>query len=271
MGDIAKNWKELSGENDWEGLLDPLNINLRQYIIHYGERVQAVYDSFNYDKTSGSYGFPLYAPKDIFSNVGLEKGNSYHYTVTNYIYAMIDIDSNFDGIVKGQSTWIGYVAVGHRRRKGYVRKKRHFDFLERNSVGKGMPQVHKGFHSLYTSCDTKSEYNKFSASQQVLSSVKKLVDKYKDEEISITITGHSLGSALATLNAAEIVSKGYNKPTGSDKACIVTAFVFASPKVGDKAFKTAFNGLENLHLLRIRNIDDIVPTLPTKFPFFLLL
>ncbi|XP_031256895.1 phospholipase A1-IIgamma-like [Pistacia vera] len=291
MGAIAKNLKELSGENDWEGLLDPLNINLRQYIIHYGERVQAVYDSFNYDKTSGSYGFPLYAPKDIFSNVGLEKGNSYHYTVTNYIYAMIDIDSNFDGIVKGQSTWIGYVAVATDEGKATLGRRdiliswrgtllakewlKDIDWpltSDSNILGgtyDPQPQVHKGFHSLYTSCDTKSEYNKFSASEQVLSSVKKLVDKYKDEEISITITGHSLGSALATLNAAEIVSKGYNKPTGSDKACIVTAFVFASPKVGDKAFKTAFNGLENLHLLRIRNIDDIVPTLPTKFPFFL--
>ncbi|XP_044497688.1 phospholipase A1-IIgamma-like [Mangifera indica] len=290
MGDIAKNWKQLSGENEWEGLLDPLNINLRKCIIHYGERVQAVYDSFNHDKSSALYGFPLYAPKDLFSNVGLEKGNPFKYTVTNYLYAMTDIDSSIDWIVKDQSSWIGYIAVVTDEGKVALGRR---DILiswrgtlltgewlkdvnwpltsASNLLGEThhnpKPHVHQGFHSLYTSSNPKSQYNKFSAREQVLSALSKLVDKYKDEEISITITGHSLGSALATLNAVDIVSGGFNKPTGSDQACMVTVFVFASPKVGDKGFKTAFNKLSNLHLLHIRNINDIVPKLPFIFYF----
>lgn len=177
MGEIAKNWKELSGKNDWEGLLDPLNINLRQYIIHYGERVQAVYDSFNYDKTSGLYGFPLYAPKDIFSNVGLEKGNSYHYTVTNYLYAMIDIDSNFDWIVKDQSTWIGYVAVATdygvkvlgrrdilvcwRGTSSDAEWIKNLQFVIPTHAQLIFPKaaaakVHRGFYSIYTTPDPES-------------------------------------------------------------------------------------------------------------------
>lgn len=190
MGDIANNWKELSGENDWEDLLDPLNVNLRQYIIHYGERVQAVYDSFNHDKSSPLYGFPLYAPKDLFSNVGLEKGNPFKYTITNYLYAMTDIDSSIDWIVKDQSSWIGYVAVATDEGKAALGRR---DILiswrgtlltgewlkdvnwpltsASNLLGDThhhpQPHVHQGFHSLYTSSNPKSQYNKFSARDQV--------------------------------------------------------------------------------------------------------
>ncbi|KAK4858300.1 hypothetical protein QYF36_014140 [Acer negundo] len=43
---VAEKWRELSGENNWVGLLDPLDIDLRRYIIHYGERTAAVGDAY---------------------------------------------------------------------------------------------------------------------------------------------------------------------------------------------------------------------------------
>lgn len=82
------------------------------------------------------------------------------------------------------------------------------------------------------------------------------MDALKDEEISITITGHSLGAALATLNAADIVANGYNK------TCLVSVFSFGSPLIGDSNFRDVFQSMQNLHLLQIRNGPDIVPLYP---------
>ncbi|XP_070021567.1 phospholipase A1-II 1-like [Nicotiana sylvestris] len=91
---------------------------------------------------------------------------------------------------------------------------------------------------------------------QVLEEVKRLVNQYKGEEVSFTLSGHSLGSSLATLCAIDVVVNQINKEFP------VTAFVFGCPRVVEENFKKACDKLRNLQILSISNALDPVPAIP---------
>ncbi|KAF8411306.1 hypothetical protein HHK36_003853 [Tetracentron sinense] len=75
-------------------------------------------------------------------------------------------------------------------------------------IGDGHFKVEHGFLSIYTSESDSTRYNKSSASEQVMKEVTRLLSLYRqnDEEVSLIITVHSLGGALALLNAYETVA-----------------------------------------------------------------
>ncbi|NEW07574.1 lipase family protein [Paenibacillus sp. SYP-B3998] len=97
--------------------------------------------------------------------------------------------------------------------------------------------VHRGFLSIYKS-----------ARKKIISTLSKLSPQKK-----LFVTGHSLGGALATLCAVDIVAN-----TPFESPCVYT---FASPRVGNAVFAKTFDRqIATRH--RIYNVNDLVPQLP---------
>jgi kumamolisin len=102
-------------------------------------------------------------------------------------------------------------------------------------------------------------------SQQAASLVKRLSEAATARvagvpaSASVTVVGHSLGSALATLYTLENAR--------GDKIQNPTICTFASPRVGDGAFVSAFSALP-LTSWRIVNAPDVVPMLPPEIAGF---
>ena len=44
---LGSKWREYHGSNDWKGLLDPLDENLRREVVKYDEYIKAAYHSFH--------------------------------------------------------------------------------------------------------------------------------------------------------------------------------------------------------------------------------
>nr|GMD01740.1 phospholipase A1-II 4-like [Ipomoea batatas] len=291
MSGIADRWSVLSGSDNWEGLLEPLDSDLRRYLIHYGTMVAPATDSFINEPASKNVGLSRYARRNLFENTGLVKGNPFKYEVTKYFYASSGVPIGATGYnvrparadaVLRESNWNGYVAVatdegkvGLGRRdivvvwRGTIRLSEAITDITFTFVNAPLifgqnsnPLLHRGFYDMYTISIQDSQLNGLSARDQIREEVARLVELYKDEEISITVTGHSLGSSMATLNATDLAVN----PINNNKDILVTAFLYASPKVGDENFKNAISNQQNLRVLRITDVNDLVPKLPQLGP-----
>lgn len=302
-GSIAQRWRLLQGSNNWEGLTDPLDPDLRKSILIYGDHSQATYDTFISERRSKYAGSSRYGGPQFFDDLGLTKGpTEWGYSLSKFIYATSSIDLPLAFFLTSlsreawcrESNWMGYVAhvtdagkTQYGRRditvawRGTIQSLEWIDDLdpgqvsvssllpertgldeETDKVARHDAKVHRGFFAIYTSDDPRSAFNKSSAREQVLGELKRLLELYKDDEISITTTGHSLGATLATLCAFDIVINGLNKPPGRATPIPVTAIVFASPRVGNDAFKTVVDKLPDLRILRVINNPDLVPLYP---------
>ncbi|KAE8699519.1 Phospholipase A1-Igamma1 [Hibiscus syriacus] len=183
------------------------------------------------------------------------------------------------------ANWIGYVAVSNNetlkrlgRRdiavagRGTVTRLEWIadlmDFLKHVSSNKipwpdSTVKVKSGFIDLYTNKDENYRFCKLSAREQISTEVKKFVEMYKDEELSLTITGHSLGNALVILSAYDIVKMGLNVLQDT-RAVPVIVFSFSGPRVGNVRVKERME-LLGVKELRVVNVHDIVPTSPGLF------
>ncbi|WOL12006.1 hypothetical protein Cni_G20770 [Canna indica] len=287
---LADRWRLIHGRDDWAGLLDPIDPLLRSELIRYGEFAQACYDAFDYAPFSRYCGSCKYNRRKFFSSLGMDRAG---YEVTRYLYATSNIKlPNFfkkplavANKWSEKANWIGYIAVSDdeatarlgRRDiviawRGTVTKLEWvadlMDFLRPvNSEGIPAPdasvKVESGFLDLYTDKDPTCRFCKYSAREQLLTEVRKLMEKYAGagEEVSISVTGHSLGSALAMLSAYDMAEMGLN--VGAKGGRVATAvFSFSGPRVGNRQFKERFEGELGIKALRVVNVHDTVPKVP---------
>ncbi|XP_048337394.2 phospholipase A1-Igamma2, chloroplastic [Ziziphus jujuba] len=282
-------WREIHGEDDWVGLLDPMDPILRSELIRYGEMAQACYDAFDFDPFSKYCGSCRFTRRKFFQDLEM---THHGYEVSRYLYATANLNlqnffkkSRWPKMWSNKANWMGYVAVSDdetskrlgRRDitvswRGTVTQLEWIsdlmDYLTPVSSNK-IPcpdpsvKVEYGFLDLYTDKDESCRFCKYSAREQILTEIKRLLQKYSNEEVSITVTGHSLGSALATLSAYDIVETGLNVlPDG--RVVPVSVFSFSGPRVGNVRFKERAESL-GLKVLRVVAVNDPVPKSPGIF------
>lgn len=294
-------WSELIGSNNWEGLLDPLDLDLRKLILRSGDFIQATYDAFNNDQNSKYCGSSRYGKSSFFQKVMLENASNYKVIFFLYGTARVSVPEAFilhslsrDSWDR-ESNWIGYIAVtsdevarnsGHREIyvvwRGTTRNYEWINvfgaapvsakvLLSQETVkevtggdtssdddddeNEGMPRVMRGWLTIYTSDNPKSPFTKTSVRTQILKKVNALLKVYKDENPSVVILGHSLGASLSILSGFDLVENGV-------KDVPVTAIVFGSPQVGNKAFNERLKKFTNFKVLHVRNVIDLITLYP---------
>ncbi|CAK9168532.1 unnamed protein product [Ilex paraguariensis] len=288
-GILADTWKEIHGENNWAGMLDPIDPLLRSELIRYGEMAQACYDAFDCDPYSKFCGSCKIKPDKFFESLGWTQCG---YEVTSYLYSTYNVNvpnffkkSLWPDVWSHVANWIGYVAVSNDETSAYLGRRDItivwrgtvtklewlqdlMDFLQPVSYRKIASRdpsikVEAGFLHFYTDKDKSCDFCKYSAREQLLAEVKRLIQKYANEELSLTITGHSLGSALAVLSAYDIAETGLDLREDG-QAIPISVFSFSGPRVGNSRFKERLEGL-GVKVLRVVNVHDKVPKVPGFF------
>ncbi|KAL7616335.1 galactolipase DONGLE, chloroplastic [Lactuca sativa] len=270
---LPLNWRDVQGLNNWENLIQPLNPLLQLEIIRYGKFVTASYDAFDLNPDSSRYLTCKYAKNRMFMEVGWADCG---YEVTKYVYATPDINIP---IQNGGSCarWVGYIAVssdeevkriGRRDILVIFRGTATYPEWIANLMSSLSParldpndpkphiMVEAGFLSLYTSSETNVRFGVGSCREQLICEISRLLRRYKHEDMSITLAGHSMGSSLALLLAYDIAELRLKQPTVP-----LTVFSFAGPRVGNVRFKERCEEL-GVKVLRIVNAKDPITKLP---------
>ncbi|XP_047306710.1 phospholipase A1-Ibeta2, chloroplastic-like [Impatiens glandulifera] len=267
---LGSRWREYHGCNDWAGLLDPLDNNLRREVVRYGEFIQAAYQEFHLNPATVSNEAPI--PRQVAL-----PDKSYKVTKELYATSSVGLPKWVDevapdlGWMTQRTSWVGYVAVCDDQREIARMGRRDIvialrgtstclewaenfrDLLVQINPTRDQPKVQCGFLSLFKTHGVHVP----SLSETVTQEIKRLINQFKGETLSITVTGHSLGAALALLVADELSSCAPNPPP-------VAVFSFGSPRVGNRCFSNRLNA-KKVKVLRIVNSQDIITRVPGIF------
>ncbi|RLN23496.1 phospholipase A1-II 3-like [Panicum miliaceum] len=150
-----RSWAELSGRDNWEGLLDPLDADLRRAIIRYGELAQATSDAFIADPASPYAGASLYAPGAFLRRAQAGPDPGAYYRVTRFLYGDVGRPpprrppdaAGAAGGVERRVQLDGVRGRGHGRRRGGAREAGHRGGVARDEARRGVgrrPGHHAG-------------------------------------------------------------------------------------------------------------------------------
>ncbi|RZC86602.1 hypothetical protein C5167_029952 [Papaver somniferum] len=276
---LGSRWLEYHGSNDWMGLLDPLDENLRREIVRYGEFIQAAYVAFHEDPAMPTDKAP--SPRHI-----QVPDRSYKVTKSLFATSSVGLPGWVDNVAPDlgwmtqRSSWIGYVAVCDDQKEIQRMGRRDIVIALRgtstclewaenvrdllvNVEDESEPSEHGhehlqakvecGFWNLYK---TRGAHTP-SLSESITQEVRRLMELYKGESLSITITGHSLGAALSVLAADEIKKSVEDAPP-------VAVFTFGGPRVGNRGFANRIKS-NGVKVLRIVNSQDVITRVPGMF------
>lgn len=164
----------------------------------------------------------------------------------NNIYENL-ITKNGMQVILGYNQEYGAIFIGYRGSENIQ------NWISNLQVSKIFPYSNNGDENIALE---KGFYNLFqSLKPNIYSAVNNLVNKYHTNQLFIT--GHSLGAALATINAFDV--KYQNEPYQ-----IFTLTTFGSPRVGNAAFVDAFSRY-GISSIRVTHYYDIVPHVPENF------
>ncbi|KAL3834985.1 hypothetical protein ACJIZ3_009721 [Penstemon smallii] len=271
---LGSRWREYHGSNDWDGLLDPLDENLRREVVRFGEFIQAAYHCFHSNPATSDEDGQW--PRHVSI-----PDRSYKVTKSLFATSSIGLPKWVDdvapdlGWMTQRSSWVGYVAVCDDKREIQRMGRRDIVIALRGTAtclewaenardllvpisdqnDNQQPKVECGFLSLFKTRGTHIP----SLAESVVEEIQRLIEKYKGENLSITITGHSLGAALALLVGDELSSK-----CAEDGMPPVAVFSFGGPRVGNRAFANRLNS-RNVKVLRVVNSQDVITQVPGIF------
>ncbi|XP_020577615.1 phospholipase A1-Ibeta2, chloroplastic-like [Phalaenopsis equestris] len=262
---IASRWRLLHGSRNWSGLLDPLDENLRRELVRYGDLVQAAYRIFH-SNPSASPSRPRHM---------VLPDRNYRATRSLFATSSVEIPSWLNHAASSappwmtqSSSWIGFVAVCDNEREIARMGRRDIVVALRGTATAlewaenlrttlhPMPdspsaKISSGFMNLYKSSPGSTTP---SLSTAIVNEIRRLVAQYAGEELSITITGHSLGAALAILIADELADEIENAPP-------IAVVSFGGPRVGNREFADRVEK-KGVKVLRVVNTNDLVTRVP---------
>ncbi|XP_020103422.1 lipase-like isoform X2 [Ananas comosus] len=161
--------------------------------------------------------------------------------VQHCLQAVVGVDHNLDAII------VAFRGTQENSIQNWV-EDLLWKQLDLNYPGMPDAMVHRGFYSAYHNTTIRPA---------VISAVEKIRRSYG--HIKIMVTGHSMGGALASFCALDlIVNEGIRN---------VELMTFGQPRVGNAAFASFFS--KNVkHAIRVTHEQDIVPHLPPYYSYF---